>query len=300
MTVTTGSNPKQTRPGLAGRFDGMVADMKPIWKDIFDIKQSRKAYEEVISLYNLGLAEELAEGDSVVYSDFSQGLTIRHTNKSYGLGVIITEDAIDDDLYESLTGRASKGLAQAHNSTGEFVHANILNNGFTIVGHHQEGGDGKVLFASDHINKSGTFSNLLSAAALSRATLEAAFIAIRLSKEETGVHFSGASPKTLVVPEQLRFDAQRILESPLQPENQYNAINPMYNSIRVISWPYLTSQTAYFIQTDVPEGLIHYDRKPLHLRETNTDDNFNVKILTKSRWVCGVLDVRGAYGSVGA
>jgi len=302
MTVTTGSFPKELQPGLKAQFTGIANNENAVWKKLFYMETSKKKYEDVISLYSMGLVPEKSEGDSIDYDNMSQGLTIRHTHKTYGLGCILTEEALEDNLYDNLSKRAIKYLGQSHNTTEEFVHANIFNNGFTIAQNHQEGGDGQYLFDTDHTARSGVYSNLLTAASLSRTSLEDARTQISLIKDETGVHFSNLNDKQLVVPSTLRWEAEEILKSSYAPDNANNAINTQYGAMPLVVWRYLdgASTTAWYVTTDAPEGLIHYSRRPTKIRQTNDDDTGNAKIQSTSRYRAGVIDCRGLFGNTGA
>jgi phage major head subunit gpT-like protein len=236
----------------------------------------------------------------MTYDNFSQGLTIRHTHKSYGKGCIITYEAQKDDLYFDLAKKAIQYLGQSHRTTEEYVHANILNNGFTVAQNHQEGGDGQYLFDSDHVLKSGTFSNLLASASLSRTTLQDAITQVQGIKDESGVHFSSLEAKQLVVPLALEWEAKEILKSMYQPENANNGVNLTYDILPLIIWKYLTSNTAWFITTNAPDGFVHYEREKQFVRQSNDDDTMNAKIQSYSRYISGVIDVRGGFGNLGA
>lgn len=302
MTVTTGSFPKELQPGLKARFSGMYSKVTPQWKSLFRVLPSKKKYEEIISEYSLGLVDVKPEGAAIKYDDISQGLTVRHTHKSYGKGVIITEEAQDDNLYGSLANRAVEALVKSHAETEEYIHADILNKGFTVANNHQEGGDGKVLFATDHTAKNGAYSNLFTVATFSRTALQDALTQIRLTKDETGIYFSGLKGGTLVVPATLEWTVQEVLKSTLQPENANNAINTMQGKLQSMTWQYLddSSTTAWFIKTDAPYGMIHYDRKKTGIRFSSDDDTLNEKIQSFSRYIQGVADCRGIFGNLGA
>ena len=302
MPVTTGSFPKDLEPGLKAKFDGMCSSTTPVWKQLYRELSSDKKYEEIVSSYSTGLVDEKAEGASINYDDIGQGLVVRHTAKSYGKGVIITKEAIDDNLYESLSKRAVEALVKSHNTTEEYVHADIFNQGFTVANNHQEGGDGQYLFDTDHTAKSGTYSNLLTAATLSRTALQDAITQIRLTKDETGVHFSGTKATKLIVPAALEWTAQELLKSKLQPENANNAINTMDSIMPYISWEFLDdgSSTAWYIQTNADYGLIHYTREKANMRFSQDDDTYNEKIQSYSRYRSGVGNCRGVFGNTGA
>lgn len=300
MTITTGSIPKHLAPGLKGQFTGIVNDEKSVWRKIFKIVPSQKKYEEIISIYSMGLVDVKPEGSSMTYDNFSQGLTIRHTHKSYGKGCIITREAKDDDLYWNLAEKAIKYLGQSHRTTEEYVHANIFNNGFTVANNHQEGGDGQYLFDSDHTLKSGTFSNLLASASLSRTALQDAITQVQGIKDESGQHFSALEPKQLVVPLALQWEAKEILKSMYHPDDANNAVNNMYDVLPLIVWKYLSSNTAWFLTTNAPDGFVHYNRVKQEVRQSNDDDTMNSKIQSYSRYISGVVDVRGGFGNTGA
>jgi len=300
--VTTGSFPKDLQPGLKAKFDGMYGSINPIWKQLFRELSSDKRYEEIVSSYSTGLVDEKPEGVAISYDDIGQGLTIRHTHKSYGKGVIITKEAMDDNLYGSLSKRAVEALVKSHATNEEYVHADIFNQGFTVANNHQEGGDGQYLFDTDHTAKNGTYSNLLTAAAFSRAALQDAVTQIRLTKDETGIHFSGLNAVKLIVPAALEWRAAEILKTNLQPDSANNNINPVQGIMPYISWEFLddSSSTAWFIKTNADYGLINYSRYKPYITFSSDDDTYNEKIQSYSRYRAGVADCRGIFGNAGA
>jgi phage major head subunit gpT-like protein len=301
MTVNTGSFPKELRPGLKSQFTGIANSEKAVWKQLYETVASKLKYEEIISQYQFGLVEEKPEGQAMTLDNMSQGLTIRHTHKSYGKGCKITREALADNQYANLTKRATKYLSNSHFTTQELVHANRLNNGFTVAGDAQEGGDGLTLFNASHTLKNGVYSNLLTAGSLSRTALQDAITQINLIKDETGIHFSNITEECLVVPQNLKWTAEEILGSAYQPDNANNAINTMFGQMKLIVWKYLTSTTAWFIKTNAQDGLIHYDRVKPEIEQVNPNDGtYNVQVQSYSRYVCGVANVRGIFGNTGA
>ena len=299
--VTTGSLPKDLQPGLKAKFDGMYGSITSTWKQLYRDVPSDKKYEEIVSSYSTGLVDEKPEGGAISYDDISQGLTIRHTHKSYGKGIIITKEAMDDNLYGSLSKRGVEALVKSHKTNEEYVHADIFNQGFTVLQNHQEGGDGQYLFDTDHTSKNGTYSNLLTAATFSRAALQDGITQIRLTKDETGVHFSGLTAVKLVVPAALEWRAAEILKTNLQPDSANNNINPVQGIMSYTSWEFLddASSVAWFIKTNADYGLIHYTREKANIRFSSDDDTYNEKIQSYSRYRAGVADNRGIFGNAG-
>lgn len=210
MTITTGSHPKSLWPGVKAFF-GKVYEEKPlVCEMVFDKTTSNKAYEERVEETGFGLAPKKSEGSSVSYDSDAQGYTSRLTNVTYGLGAKITQEAIEDNQYESVAKSKSKKLARSMRQTKEVVFANILNRAFDSG---YTGGDGSTLVANDHATIDGTQSNVLAVAAdLSEASLEDMLTQIRLTKDSRGLRVQLKGMK-LIIPPQLEFEATRILSS---------------------------------------------------------------------------------------
>lgn len=300
-TITTGSHPKALWPGVK-KFFGKTYDEKPLVCDmVFDEYTSDKAYEEYVEETGFGLAPVKPEGSGISYDTDAQGYTSRIDNVTYGLGAKITQEAIEDNQYEAVAQRKSSKLARSMRQTKENVFANILNRGFNSS---YTGGDGKELLATDHPTLSGNQSNELSTPAdLSEASLEDILTLIRGFKDSRGLRIQ-AKGRCLIVPSELEFEATRILESVLRSGTDHNDINAMRelgmlpDGIKV--WDYLTDASAFFVKTDVPEGLIRQQRRALALEQDNDFDTSNACMKATERYAAGWADWRGIAGSPGA
>lgn len=302
--ITSNSFPKELQPGLKAKFDGMYEKLSPVWKKIYQIDDSKKKYEEIISMYKFGLPTKKSEGSNMGYDNMSQGLTIRHTHNVWALAAEISQEAVEDNQYDDVSNRAVVALNDSHATNEEYEHARIFNNGFTVANEHQQGGDGQYLFDTDHVSRNGTFSNLLTSAPLSRTSLQDARIQVMLTKDETGIHPAGLMMKQLIVPVHLQDEAQEILGSPLQPDNANNGINTMNGVTPYVVWQFLDStyggsDTAWYVQTTAREGLMHYQRYAPKIWFSTSDDAMTQKIHSASRYINGVNDVRCAFGNLG-
>jgi len=301
MTITTGSHPKSLWPGVKAFFGKTYAEKPTVYSQVFDVMTSDKAYEEIVEETGFGLAPQKAEGASVSFDTDKQGYVTRFTNVVYGLGAIITREAIEDNQYESVAQRKASKLARSMRQTKENVHANILNRGFTAA---YAGGDGKELLATDHPTLSGVQSNELAVAAdLSEASLEDMLTMIRGAKDSRGMKVQ-LDGKKLIIPAALAFEATRILSS----TNQSGTANNDKNAIKelgllpggTVVWDYLTDDDAWFVLTDAPEGLLTMQRRALALTQDNDFDTENARMKATERYVAGWGDWRGVYGSTGS
>lgn len=301
MVITTGSHPKSLWPGVKAFFGKTYREKPTVCAMVFDSMTSDKAYEEIVEETGFGLAPQKAEGASVSYDTDAQGYTTRFTNVTYGLGAIITREAIEDNQYESVATRKAAKLARSMRQTKENVHANVLNRAFTAA---YAGGDGKELLATDHPSLAGIQSNELAVAAdLSEASLEDLLIMIRQATDSRGLRIQLEGQK-LIVPAQLAFEATRILSSVNQAGTANNDINAMKAlgllPGGVVIWDYLTDADAWFVKTDTSEGLITMQRRALTLSQDNDFDTENARMKATERYVSGWGDWRGLYGSAGA
>lgn len=301
MTINTGTHPKSLWPGVKAFFGKTYNEKEVIWSMVFKSMDSTKAYEEIVEETGFGLAPQKAEGASVSYDTDAQGPTTRFTNVTYGLGAIVTREAIEDNQYESVAQRKAGKLARSMRQTKENVHANILNRAFNSS---YAGADGKELIATDHPTVNGTQSNELAVAAdLSEAALEDVLVMIRQAKDSRGLRIMLSGQK-LVVPSALVFDGTRILSS----VNQSGTANNDVNAIKtlgllpggLVTWDYLSDDDAWFITTDAPEGLVSMQRRALALTQDNDFDTENARMKATERYVPGWADWRGIYGSAGA
>jgi phage major head subunit gpT-like protein len=301
MAITTGAHPKALWPGVKKFFGKTYAEKPMVCDRVFDEKSSDKAYEEYVEETGFGLAPVKPEGNGISYDTDRQGYVSRITNTTYGLGSQITEEAIDDNQYEAVGQKKAAKLARSMRQTKENVFANILNRGFNSS---YAGGDGKELLATDHPTLDGTQSNELATAAdLSEASLEDMLTLCRQMKDSRGLRIQ-AKGRLLIVPPQLEFDATRILKSVLRTGTDHNDINAMreLGSLPdgVVVWDYLTDSDAFFVKTDIEDGLIRQQRKALALQQDNDFDTSNALMKATERYAGGWADWRGIVGSPGA
>jgi hypothetical protein len=298
--ITTGNHPKLLWPGLAALFGTTYDDLPGVADKVFDVRMSDQAYEEIQELYGFGLGSVKTEGSGIVYTSTNQGPTARFTNVTYGLGFQETEESVDDNKYKGRATDRTVALARSMKHTRETVIANVLNRAFSSS---YTGADGKKLIATDHVTPNGSQSNTLATDAdLSEASLEDLAINIMNATDAQGLRIS-LMPKKLVVSPSEKFNAERILKSTGQNDTANNAINALKSSgtiDEVIVWPFLTDADAWFVPTDVPNGLIVFDRKKAALAKDSDFDSGNYKIKAVMRLVAGWADFRGVFGSQGA
>jgi hypothetical protein len=298
--ITTGNNPKLLWPGLAALFGTTYNDQPMIWSQIFEEKTSDKLYEEVQELAGFGLASVKTESGAITYTSSVQGPTARFTNVVYGLGFQETQESVEDNQYAGKATDKTAALARSMRHTKETVHANIFNRAFSAS---YTGADGKKLIATDHVTVTGSQSNTLTTDAdLSEASLEDLAIVIMNMTDSTGLRIM-AQPRKLIVAPNEAFNATRILKSTGQNDTSNNATNAL-KSMGVISdvivWPFLTDTDAWFVTTDVPKGLMSFQRRAAKLEKDSDFDTGNFKHKATERYVPGWADWRGVTGSAGA
>lgn len=299
--INSGSFAKALWPGVNAWYGKGYKDYPEEWSKLgFQVEKSSKAYEEDVGLSSFGLASVKAEGDSVTYDTERQGFTSRYNHVVYALGFIITREIYEDDQYDVVGKRKAQGLARSMRQTKEIVGANIFNRAFATY----TGGDGKVLVASDHPNVAGgTQSNIIGTAAdISEAALEQAVIDIAGFRDDRGLLIA-AKPKKLIIPYQLQFEAHRILGSVGRVGtdlNDPNAVKDMGLFSDVFTSHFLTDPDAWFIVTDVPDSLKHFERRGDQFEMDNDFDTENAKFKATARYSFGWSDYRGVYGSAGA
>ena len=301
-TITTGSFAKALWPGINKWYGMKYNEYKPEWPEIFDKNTSNKAFEEEVGVTGYGLAQVKTEGASIAYDDMEQGFISRYTHITYALGFIITQEMFDDNLYSEIGLRRAQSLAFSIRQTKEVVAANVLNRAFNSS---YTGGDGLELCSAAHLNKSGgTWANELSTAAdLSDTALEQACIDIAGFTNDRGLTIK-VLPKKLIIPPDLEFEAARILKSIQQPGTANNDIN----AIRVLGKipqgyavnHFLTDADAWFLKTDVPDGMKLFQRKAMSFGTDNDFDTTNAKFKSSERYSVGWSDPRGVFGSPGA
>jgi len=308
MPITTGNFAKLLWPGLNAIYGHKYNEYPEESKMIFETKGSHKAFEEDVGITGFGTASVKTEGNPIGYDTEQQGFLTRYNHVVYGLGFIITEEMMDDDQYDTVGQRRTEGLAYSMRVTKEIVAANVLNRAFNVA---YVGGDNASLIASvggggsvSHPNVSGgSWTNgVATAADLSEAALEQAVIDIGNFLDDRGKQMK-ALPKKLIIKNDLQFEAQRILESILQSgsaNHDINAMRSMGAIPEVVINHYLTDVDAWFILTDVPNGMTHFERKAAKFAADNDHDTSNAKFKCTERYSFGWTDPRCLYGSPGA
>lgn len=303
--ITTGSNPRLLKPGIQALFGLSYAQYPELYSQVFDVRQSTLNFEEVVNVNGLGLPSVKQQANPVKYADMGQGFISRFQNITYALGYIITWESQQDNLYMQVIKQYTPALARSMKQGKETIAFNVLNNGFSTAAPGATGADGKALFDTAHKkSKGGTFSNTLAAAQdLSEISLEQALIDISGFEDDAGLKIMAQGMK-LIIPRQLRYDAVRILDSQLQNDTANHAINAMKSQgvlpDGMLISVYLDDPDAWFIKTDVPEGLIFQDRNKLEISNDNDFDSENQKWKAMERYCVGWADPRGVYGSPGA
>jgi hypothetical protein len=300
MSVQTRSTlPSLLWPGLHALFGTEYAKHPKEYTRIFDVRQSSKAYEKIAELTGLGLASVKAEGASIVYDTPGQGPETQFVHVTYGLGFIMTREAEEDNQYKDVAENNTKALTWSMWVTKETVHANILNR---AQNSSYLGGDGKELVATDHPTANGTQSNELTAADLSEASLEDAMTTIMQAKNSRGLPIALRPVRLIVGPGQI-FNATRILESAGRSDsadNDVNAIRTLGLVPEVVVNHYLDDADAWFIQTNVPNGLISFQRRALDFEKDSDFDTENRKQKATERYSAGWGDWRAIFGNAGA
>lgn len=300
MSVQTRSTlPSLLWPGLHALFGTEYAKHPKEYTRIFDVRSSSKAYEKIAELTGLGLASVKAEGASIVYDTPGQGPETQFVHVTYGLGFIMTREAEEDNQYKEVAENNTKALTWSMWTTKEIVHANVLNRSQNSS---YLGGDGKELVATDHPTANGTQSNELTAADLSEASLEDAMTTIMQAENSRGLPIALRPVRLIVGPGQI-FNATRILSGDLRSgtaDNDVNAIKALGLVPEIVVNHYLDDADAWFIQTNVPNGLISFQRRPLDFEKESDFDTENRKQKATERYSAGWGDFRAIYGNAGA
>jgi hypothetical protein len=298
--IATGNHPKALWPGVASWFGAKYNEHEAQYPYLFEVRSSNKNYEELVQQTGFGLAPVKAEGSSTQYDAHSQGYTARGTNVAYSLGYIVTREELADNLYEEVSMRRAGSLAFSMSQTRENVGANIYNRAFNST---YTGGDGVELLSTAHVTVSGNQSNELATAAdLSEASLEDLCIQIMDATDFKGLKIN-VRPKCLVIPTALAYDAQRILKSQLRSgsaDNDVNALKLAGSIPEIVVNNFLTDSDAWFVKTDVQDGLVWYDREAVQFTKDTDFDTDNAKAKGYMRFVPFWGDWRTLYGSPGA
>lgn len=302
--INTGSFAKALWPGVNKWYSDSYNEFPVEYVILYDKETSNRAYVEDVGVMGFGLADETAEGGRVQYDTASQTYINRYIHKKYTKGFIITEEAMDDNQYDiSVLGRKdAKALAFSMRQTKEIVGANVYNRAFN--GSYVFGDAVSLCSASHPLFGGGTFSNMPAVACdLSEAALEQACIDIAGFVNDRGLKIA-VLPKTLIIPKELAFEAERILKSTLQSDTANNAINAL-KSMNMFPGGakvnhYLTDADAWFIRTNCPDGMKYFERQADKFAMDNDFDTSNAKFKAVGRYSFGNTDPRGLYGSAGA
>jgi Mu-like prophage major head subunit gpT len=302
MAISRAQLLKELLPGLNALFGLEYARYGEEHKEIYETEASERSFEEETKLSGFSAAPVKAEGSAMAYDNAQEAWTTRYNHETIALGFSITEEAIEDNLYDSLSARYTKGLARAMAYTKQVKAAAVLNNGFSAA---YAGGDGVALFSTAHpLVNGGTNANTPTTQAdLNETSLEAAVIQIAAWTDERGLLIA-AKPKKLIVPPSLMFVATRLLETELRVGTNNNDINAIKNNGSVSEGytvnHFLTDPNAWFLTTDVPNGLKHFVRTPLQNSMDGDFDTGNVRYKARERYSFGWSDPLGVWGSSGS
>ena len=302
MAISRAQLLKELLPGLNALFGLEYARYGEEHKEIYETETSERSFEEETKLSGFSAAPVKNEGQAMAYDNAQEAWTSRYTHETIALGFSLTEEAIEDNLYDSLSGRYTKALARAMAYTKQVKAANVLNNGFTAG---YTGGDGQTLFSTAHPLVSGGVNSNRPAtnADLNETSLENAVIQIAAWTDERGLLIA-AKPKKLVVPPALQFVATRLLETELRVGTADNDINAIKNNGSIPEGftinHFLTDTNAWFLTTDVPNGLKHFVRTPMATGMDGDFDTGNVRYKARERYSFGWSDPLGMFGSPGA
>ena len=303
MAISRAQLLKELLPGLNALFGLEYATYGEQHKEIYDTETSERSFEEETKLSGFSAAPVKNEGSAIAYDNAQEAFTARYNHETIALGFSLTEEAIEDNLYDSLSARYTKALARAMAYTKQTKAASVLNNGFSAGVY--AGGDGVALFSTSHpLVSGGVNSNTQSTPAdLNETSLEAAVIQIAAWTDERGLLIA-AKPKKLIVPPALQFVATRLLETQLRVGTADNDINAIVNNGSIPEGytvnNYLTDSNAYFLCTDVPNGMKHFIRSPLANSMDGDFDTGNVRYKSRERYSFGFSDPLGMFGSQGA
>ena len=301
MAISRAQLLKELLPGLNALFGMEYAKYGEEHKEIFESETSDRSFEEETKLSGFGSAPTKSEGSAIEYDNAQEAFTARYTHETVAMGFAITEEAIEDNLYDSLSARYTKALARAMAYTKQVKAATVLNNAFATTTY----GDGKVLCATDHpLVSGGTNSNRPTVASdLNETSLEAAVIQIGQWTDERGLKIA-TQPKKLIIPSDLQFVATRLLETEGRVGTADNDINALSNNGSVPGGysvnHYLTDAGAWFLTTDIPNGMKHFVRAKMATSMDADFDTGNSRYKARERYSFGVSDPLGIFGSPGA
>jgi hypothetical protein len=302
MAISRAQLLKELLPGLNALFGLEYAKYGEEHKEIYETETSERSFEEETKLSGFAAAPVKNEGSAIAYDNAQEAWTARYTHETIAMGFSITEEAVEDNLYDSLSSRYTKALARGMAYTKQVKAAFVLNNAFTGGPTY---GDGVVLCSTEHpLVSGGTNSNRPTVGTdLNETALENAVIQIAGWTDERGLLIA-SRPKKLIIPPQLQFVATRLLETELRVGTADNDINALKNNGSIPEGytinHYLTDPNAFFLTTDVPNGLKHFVRTPMSTGMDGDFDTGNVRYKARERYSFGVSDPLGIFGSPGA
>ena len=305
MPINRAAISKELLPGLNAVFGMEYGEVNNEHEPLYEVENSDRSFEEEVLFTGFGTAPTKQEGAAVVYDDAGESFTARYTNETIALAFAITEEAMEDNLYDTFAKLRAKGLARAMANTKQVKAANLFNNGFSDTI-----GDGAAFFSAAHPTISdGNQSNLAAAADLSEATLETILTNIQKIADDRGI-LIGASAVSLHIPVDSWAIADRVLSSPGNTQTSAAGANPNTNAINATrnlgmlpDGYYInrrfTDTDAYFVKTDVPNGTKMFNRTPLQTKMEPDFDTGNLRFKARERYSFGVSDWRGFFGSAG-
>ena len=302
MAISRAQLLKELLPGLNALFGLEYARYGEEHKEIYETESSERSFEEETKLSGFSAAPVKNEGSAIAYDNAQEAWTARYNHETIALGFSLTEEAIEDNLYDSLSARYTKGLARAMAYTKQVKAAAVINNGFSAT---YPGGDGVALFSTSHplVGGSTNGNTPTVAADLNETSLENAVIQIAAWTDERGLLIA-AKPRKLVVPPALQFVATRLLETELRVGTTDNDINALKNNGSIPEGytinHFLTDTNGWYLTTDVPNGMKHFVRTPLSNSMDGDFDTGNVRYKSRERYSFGWSDPLGMYGSPGA
>ena len=301
MAISRGQLVKELEPGLNALFGLEYKRYENQHAEIYVTETSDRAFEEEVMLSGFANAAVKPEGSAVTFDNAQETYTARYTMETVALAFAITEEAIEDNLYDRLASRYTKALARSMANTKQVKAANVLNNAFNSS---FAGGDGKELCATDHPTIAGTVSNTLATQAdLNETSLEDSLIQIAKMTDERGLKIAARGVK-MIVPSELQFTAERLMKSQGRTSTADNDINAIV-SMGMVPQGYrvnnfLTDTDAFFLITDVPNGMKYFERSPIRTAMEGDFDTGNVRYKARERYSFGVSDFRGIFASPGA
>jgi len=302
MAISRSQLLKELLPGLNALFGMEYSRYGEEHKEIYETESSERSFEEETKLSGFSAAPVKAEGSAISYDNAQEAWSTRYNHETIALGFSITEEAVEDNLYDSLSARYTKALARAMSYTKQVKAASVLNNGFDG---NYAGGDGVALFSASHPTVGGSTNSNTAAVQvdLNETSLEAAVIQIAAWTDERGLLIA-AKPQKLVIPPALMFVADRLLKTDARVGTADNDINALKNNGSIPDGytinHYLTDTTGWFLTTDVPNGLKHFERMALSTSMDGDFDTGNVRYKARERYSFGWSDPLGTWGSAGA